>query len=41
MADDLKAALLRHLSDLDAMPIDELLRARQARIRDYGVFADS
>jgi len=41
MADDLKAALLRHLANLDAMPIDELLKARQARIRDYGVFADS
>jgi acetyl-CoA carboxylase carboxyl transferase subunit alpha len=41
MADDLKAALQRHLATLDAMPIDELLQARQARIRNYGVFADS
>jgi acetyl-CoA carboxylase carboxyl transferase subunit alpha len=41
MADDLKAALQRHLATLDAMPIEELLQARQARIRNYGVFADS
>ncbi|HSN70119.1 MAG TPA: acetyl-CoA carboxylase carboxyltransferase subunit alpha [Steroidobacteraceae bacterium] len=41
MADDLKAALLRHLASVDGMAVDELIAARQSRIRNYGVFADS
>jgi acetyl-CoA carboxylase carboxyl transferase subunit alpha len=40
MADDIKAALQRHLSQLDALSVEELVRQRQARIRDFGVFAE-
>jgi acetyl-CoA carboxylase carboxyl transferase subunit alpha len=40
ITDDLKAALLRHLSNLDAMTVDELLAARMARIREFGVYAE-
>jgi len=39
-ADELKAALLRHLSDLDGATTAELLESRRARIRGYGVFAE-
>jgi acetyl-CoA carboxylase carboxyl transferase subunit alpha len=40
MADDVKAALLRHLSELQAQPLEQLLQARQQRLRDYGVYSD-
>ncbi|HSQ69145.1 MAG TPA: acetyl-CoA carboxylase carboxyl transferase subunit alpha, partial [Steroidobacteraceae bacterium] len=38
MAESLKAALLRHLSVVEALPPEELLERRYARMRGYGVF---
>ena len=38
MAEDLKAALLRHLAALEAQPRADLLAARYARLRDQGVY---
>jgi acetyl-CoA carboxylase carboxyl transferase subunit alpha len=41
MADTLKAALLRHLGDLQSRSPEQLLQMRQARLRGYGVYSDS
>jgi acetyl-CoA carboxylase carboxyl transferase subunit alpha len=38
MADDLKAALLRHLDAVAAQPPADLLAARHARLRAQGVY---
>ena len=38
MADDLKAALLRQLSVVEALPSDELLERRYARLRGQGIY---
>lgn len=38
MADTLKDALLRNLAELQRLPLDELLRQRELRLRNYGVF---
>ncbi|HEU4516802.1 MAG TPA: acetyl-CoA carboxylase carboxyltransferase subunit alpha [Steroidobacteraceae bacterium] len=38
MAERLHDALTRHLSDLTAMPVPELLAARRKRLRGFGVF---
>jgi acetyl-CoA carboxylase carboxyl transferase subunit alpha len=38
MADTLKEALLRHLKELEALPVDELLAQRDKKLRAYGVF---
>jgi acetyl-CoA carboxylase carboxyl transferase subunit alpha len=38
MADDLKAALLRQLSVVEALPADELLERRYARLRGQGIY---
>jgi acetyl-CoA carboxylase carboxyl transferase subunit alpha len=38
-ADSLKAALLRHLSDLDAHSIDSIVKQRSERLRGFGVFS--
>src|SRR5688572_26188772 len=38
-AETLKAALLRHLRELEAVPTDELLRTRAERLNSFGVFA--
>ena len=40
MADTLKSALLRHLADLQSRPLEQLLQARQERLRGYGVYSD-
>jgi len=40
MADSLKDTLLRHLRELQSMPIDELMVAREKRLRVYGVFSE-
>ena len=38
MAEALRAALTRHLTELSALPADELVRLRHARLRAFGVF---
>jgi acetyl-CoA carboxylase carboxyl transferase subunit alpha len=40
-AESLKAALTRHLAEIDALPPGELLEKRRARIRHFGVFAEA
>ncbi|HWK74328.1 MAG TPA: acetyl-CoA carboxylase carboxyltransferase subunit alpha [Povalibacter sp.] len=40
MADSLKDTLLRHLHELQSMPIDQLMNAREKRLRGYGVFSE-
>jgi acetyl-CoA carboxylase carboxyl transferase subunit alpha len=39
-ADNLKAALLKHLTQLKATPIDELLELRYQKYRNIGVFEE-
>jgi acetyl-CoA carboxylase carboxyl transferase subunit alpha len=41
MAESLKAALSRHLAEIDALPPGELLEKRRARIRHFGVFGEA
>ncbi len=38
MAETLKASIVRHLAELKAMPVPQLLDARQARWRSFGAF---
>jgi acetyl-CoA carboxylase carboxyl transferase subunit alpha len=40
-ADALRAALTRHVAELSALPADELVRRRHARLRAFGVFGGS
>ncbi len=40
-ADNLKAALLKHLSQLKPIPIDELLELRYQKFRNIGVFSEA
>ncbi len=40
MAEALKAALIRHLAELDVQPIGQVLDARSARLQSFGVFAE-
>jgi len=39
MTDSLKAALLRHLGELEALPTEKVLAMRAERLRAFGVFA--
>ena len=41
VADTLKDALLRHLNDLQAKPLEQLMKAREQRLRGYGVYSVS
>ena len=41
MAASLKAALLRHLDELDAIPREQLRAARADKIAGFGVFAEN
>ncbi len=41
MAETLKASILRHLAELKATPVPQLLDARQARLRAFGAFRDA
>jgi acetyl-CoA carboxylase carboxyl transferase subunit alpha len=41
MAEALRMALTRHLTELSALPADELMRLRHARLRAFGVFGGS
>jgi len=39
MADALREAIVRHLAQLETMPVDTIVRSRQDRLRAYGIFA--
>jgi acetyl-CoA carboxylase carboxyl transferase subunit alpha len=39
MADTLKDALLRHLNELQAKPLEQLMKTREQRLRGYGVYS--
>jgi len=41
MAESVKAALSRHLAEVEALPPGELLERRRARLRSFGVFAEA
>jgi acetyl-CoA carboxylase carboxyl transferase subunit alpha len=41
MADTLKAAITRHLGDLERRPISEVLEQRYARLRAFGVYSET
>lgn len=40
MADGVKEALLRHLGELQAMSVEQLVAARDKRLREYGVYSE-
>jgi acetyl-CoA carboxylase carboxyl transferase subunit alpha len=40
MADSVKEALLRRLGELQTLPIEQVLKARQERLRNYGVYSE-
>jgi acetyl-CoA carboxylase carboxyl transferase subunit alpha len=40
MAEDIKQSVIKHLTELRNLPITQLLDARQARLRNLGVFKD-
>jgi acetyl-CoA carboxylase carboxyl transferase subunit alpha len=40
MAEVVKQSMLKHLTELRAMPVTQLLDARQARLRNFGVFRE-
>ncbi len=39
MSDTLKEALLRHLNELQARPLEQLMTSREQRLRGYGVYS--
>ncbi len=41
MSDTLKEALLRHLNELQSKPVEQLMTAREQRLRGYGVYSVS
>jgi acetyl-CoA carboxylase carboxyl transferase subunit alpha len=41
MAEMLKTALVSHLSEVDALPVGELLERRHARLRAFGVYGQA
>ena len=41
MAESVKAALSRHLAEVEALPPGELLERRRARLRSFGVFGEA
>ena len=41
MAETLKACMVKHLTELCHQPVTQLLDARQARLRSFGVFRDA
>src|ERR1700691_1176664 len=41
MAEVVKQSMLKHLTELRAMPVTQLLDARQARLRNFGVFRNA
>jgi acetyl-CoA carboxylase carboxyl transferase subunit alpha len=38
MAEDLKAAIMRHLREVEQLPEDQLLQKRYERLRSQGVY---
>jgi acetyl-CoA carboxylase carboxyl transferase subunit alpha len=40
MAEVVKQSMLKHLGELRAMPVTQLLDARQARLRNFGVYRE-
>jgi acetyl-CoA carboxylase carboxyl transferase subunit alpha len=40
MAATVKQSLIAHLTELRALPVTQLLDARQARLRSFGVFRE-
>jgi acetyl-CoA carboxylase carboxyl transferase subunit alpha len=40
-AESLKAALLRHLKELDGVPIEKIIETRSARLQSFGVFSEA
>jgi acetyl-CoA carboxylase carboxyl transferase subunit alpha len=40
MAEAVKQSMLKHLAELRSMPVTQLLDARQARLRNFGVFRE-
>src|SRR6185436_13843600 len=40
MADTVKDALLRHLGELQALSLDQVVEKRQERLRNYGVYSE-
>jgi acetyl-CoA carboxylase carboxyl transferase subunit alpha len=41
MAESLKAAIITHLSEMDALPVGELIERRHARLRAFGVYGQA
>jgi acetyl-CoA carboxylase carboxyl transferase subunit alpha len=41
MAEDIKQSIIKHLTELRNLPVTQLLDARQARLRNFGVFRDA
>jgi acetyl-CoA carboxylase alpha subunit len=41
MAEGLKKSLIKHLIELRNLPVTQLLDARQARLRSFGVFRNA
>ncbi len=41
MADSVKDAVLRHLSELQSRPLEQLMKSREERLRGYGVYSDA
>jgi acetyl-CoA carboxylase carboxyl transferase subunit alpha len=41
MAEALRTALTQHVTELAALPVDELVRRRHERLRAFGVFGGS
>ncbi|MGO9655952.1 hypothetical protein [Mycobacterium sp.] len=40
MAETVKQSILKHLTELRALPVTQLLDARQARLRSFGAFRE-
>jgi acetyl-CoA carboxylase carboxyl transferase subunit alpha len=41
VADNVKEALLRHLNELQTKPVEQVLKTREQRLRNYGVYSES
>jgi acetyl-CoA carboxylase carboxyl transferase subunit alpha len=41
MAESLRSALARHVAELSALPVDQLIQNRRRRLRGFGVFGGS
>jgi acetyl-CoA carboxylase carboxyl transferase subunit alpha len=41
MSDALRDSIVRHLSELQAQPLEQLMKSRAQRLRNYGVYSES